>query len=74
MHSSNCRRCTRVVDAGEASLHLARGEDALATYDPGGLEILTADLSAFREELVSESHTLKRALTDPRLFSGIGNA
>ena len=57
-----------------ASLHLVRGEDALAAHDPGGLEVLTADLDAFREALVSESHTLKRALTDPRLFSGIGNA
>ena len=56
-----------------ASLHLVRGEDALAAYDPGGLEVLTADLDTFREALVSENHTLKRALTDPRLFSGIGD-
>jgi formamidopyrimidine-DNA glycosylase len=57
-----------------ASLHLVQGEEGLAAHDPGGLEILTADLDAFREALVSESHTLKRALTDPHLFSGIGNA
>jgi len=57
-----------------ASLHLVRGEEALAEYDPGGLEVLTADLDAFREALLSESHTLKRALTDPHLLSGIGNS
>jgi formamidopyrimidine-DNA glycosylase len=57
-----------------ASLHLVQGEDALAAHDPGGLEVLTADLDAFRNALVAESHTLKRALTDPHLFSGIGNA
>ncbi|HWM92245.1 MAG TPA: DNA-formamidopyrimidine glycosylase family protein [Thermoanaerobaculia bacterium] len=57
-----------------AALHLVQGEEALADHDPGGLEILEADLDTFREALVSESHTLKRALTDPRLFSGIGNA
>ena len=57
-----------------ASLHLVRGEDALATFDRGGLEVLTATLEQFAERLTSESHTVKRALTDPRLFSGIGNA
>ena len=57
-----------------ASLHLAAGEAALAAYDPGGLEVLEADLDAFRAALAAESHTLKRALTDPHLFSGIGNA
>ncbi len=57
-----------------ASLHLARGRDALAAFDRGGLEVLDAEVSAFREALTRESHTLKRALTDPRLFSGIGNA
>ncbi len=57
-----------------ASLHLARGRDALGAFDRGGLEVLDADLPAFREALTRESHTLKRALTDPRLFSGIGNA
>ena len=57
-----------------ASLHVVRGEAALAEHDPGGLEILDADLEAFRGALLKENHTLKRALTDPRLFSGIGNA
>jgi len=57
-----------------AALHLVRGEDELARHDPGGLEVLEADFAAFRGRLASESHTLKRALTDPRLLSGIGNA
>jgi formamidopyrimidine-DNA glycosylase len=57
-----------------ASLHLVRGEDALADHARGGLEVLDADLAAFRAALTRENHTLKRALTDPRLFSGIGNA
>jgi formamidopyrimidine-DNA glycosylase len=57
-----------------ASLHLAQGREALLAFDRGGLEVLEADLPAFREALARESHTLKRALTDPRLFSGIGNA
>jgi formamidopyrimidine-DNA glycosylase len=57
-----------------ASLHLVQGEQALAAMDPGGLEPLEADLAAFARRLKSENHTLKRALTDPRLFSGIGNA
>jgi formamidopyrimidine-DNA glycosylase len=57
-----------------ASLHLIRGIEALRTMDRGGLEVLDIDLAAFAERLRSESHTLKRALTDPRLFSGIGNA
>ncbi|HYL30694.1 MAG TPA: DNA-formamidopyrimidine glycosylase family protein [Gemmatimonadales bacterium] len=57
-----------------ASLHLVRDEAALAGFDRGGLEPLETSLAGFRDRLVSESHTLKRALTDPRLFSGIGNA
>ena len=57
-----------------ASLHVVRGEAGLAEHDPGGLEVLEADLAAFRAALARESHTLKRALTDPHLFSGIGNA
>jgi len=57
-----------------ASLHLARGEKALVEFDRGGIEPLEADLPGFREALTRESHTVKRALTDPRLFSGIGNA
>ncbi len=57
-----------------AALHLVEGEAALAAYDPGGLEVLGADLEAFRAALTAESHTLKRALTDPHLLSGIGNS
>jgi formamidopyrimidine-DNA glycosylase len=57
-----------------AALYVLRGEDALSTHDPGGLEVQGADPEAFREAVVRENHTLKRALTDPRLFSGIGNA
>jgi len=57
-----------------ASLWVVRGEEALGALDPGGLEPLEASLEAFRAALLRESHTLKRALTDPRIFSGIGNA
>jgi formamidopyrimidine-DNA glycosylase len=57
-----------------ASLHLIRGEDALHQFTRGGLEVLETDLDSFRSVLLSESHTLKRSLTDPTLFSGIGNA
>ncbi|HVE42392.1 MAG TPA: DNA-formamidopyrimidine glycosylase family protein [Planctomycetota bacterium] len=57
-----------------ASLHVLRGEAALRSLDPGGLELLDSTLEQFRDALVRENHTLKRALTDPRLFSGIGNA
>jgi formamidopyrimidine-DNA glycosylase len=57
-----------------ASLHLVRGADALRAFDRGGLEPLEIGLEAFAGRLRSENHTLKRALTDPRLFSGIGNA
>ena len=57
-----------------ASLHIVRGDDAVAAFDMGGLEVLDAGPDAFRERLLRENHTLKRALTDPRLFSGIGNA
>lgn len=57
-----------------ASIHLLRGEDAVGAHDRGGIEVLDAPLEAFREALARERHTLKRSLTDPRLFSGIGNA
>ena len=57
-----------------ASLHVVAGEDGLRSLDPGGLEPLTANLTAFTAALAAENHTLKRALTDPRIFSGIGNA
>lgn len=71
---SGCLLLTEAGSRRRASLHLVRGEVALAMHDPGGLEVLEIDLEAFRERLVLENHTLKRALTDPRLFSGIGNA
>ena len=57
-----------------ASLHLVQGKAALGALDRGGLEVLDAGLGAFAKRLRLENHTLKRALTDPRLFSGIGNA
>ena len=57
-----------------ASLHVVRGHEALSHLDPGGLEPLEASLDAFRNALVEQNRTLKRALTDPRVFSGIGNA
>jgi formamidopyrimidine-DNA glycosylase len=57
-----------------ASLHLVRCEENLKEHERGGLEVLDSDLVAFRESLTRENHTLKRSLTDPRLFSGIGNA
>jgi formamidopyrimidine-DNA glycosylase len=57
-----------------ASLHLVQGEAAVRGFDAGGLEVLEADLAAFTQRLRSENHTLKRALADPRFFSGIGNA
>jgi formamidopyrimidine-DNA glycosylase len=66
-----------VTEAGsrkQASLHIVRGGCALADHDPGGLEVLEAGLESFARVLIRENHTLKRALTDPRLFSGIGNA
>jgi len=66
-----------VTEAGtkrRASLYLVRGRAGLAAHDRGGLEPLACDLATFAARLASENHTLKRALTDPRLFSGIGNA
>jgi formamidopyrimidine-DNA glycosylase len=57
-----------------ASLHLVSGEESLASFDAGGIDIFTADLNSFRDVLTAENHTLKRALTDPRWLSGIGNA
>jgi formamidopyrimidine-DNA glycosylase len=57
-----------------ASLHVVRGEEALRAFDAGGIDVFSSDLSSFRAALTAENHTLKRALTDPRLLSGIGNA
>ena len=66
-----------ITEAGtrrRASLHLVQGEEAAAALHAGGLEILDADLQTFAQRLQAENHTLKRALTDPHIFSGIGNA
>ena len=57
-----------------ASLHLVSGEEGLRSVDPGGIDVLASDFTAFRAALTAENRTLKRALTDPRLVSGIGNA
>ena len=65
---------TEAGSTRRASLHMAYGADGVAALDPGGLEPLDADLASFTARLMSERHTLKRALTDPSLFSGIGNA
>ncbi len=69
--------CLVLTEAGSkrrASLTLVRGEEALAALDPGGREVSKLDMDAFREVLTRTNHTLKRALSDPRLLSGIGNA
>ena len=66
-----------ITEAGKkrrASLHLIAGRDALAKLDPGGLEVMNASAGQFRVALAHENHTLKRALTDPHILSGIGNA
>jgi formamidopyrimidine-DNA glycosylase len=65
---------TEASSRKRASLHLVRGEEALRQFDPGGVEPLEVDLAAFRAALTRENRTLKRALTDPTVFSGIGNA
>jgi len=57
-----------------ASLHIVLGEESLRSFDAGGIDIFSSDLNSFRAVLTAENHTLKRALTDPRLLSGIGNA
>jgi formamidopyrimidine-DNA glycosylase len=65
---------TEASSKKRASIQLVRGEEALRALDPGGVEPLEATLEAFHDALTRENHTLKRALTDPHLFSGIGNA
>jgi formamidopyrimidine-DNA glycosylase len=57
-----------------ASLHIFEGEQSLRSIDPGGVDIFSSDVNSFRAALTAENHTLKRALTDPRLVSGVGNA
>jgi formamidopyrimidine-DNA glycosylase len=66
-----------LTEAGKqrrASLHVVEGREALAALDAGGIDVMTATLASFTARLVAENHTVKRALTDPHLFSGIGNA
>jgi formamidopyrimidine-DNA glycosylase len=65
---------TEAGTSHRASLHVVAREEELRSIDPGGIEIFASDLSSFREALVAENRTLKRALTDPRIVSGIGNA
>ena len=72
--SSGTLVLTEAASMKRASLHLVCGPANLKQHDPGGIEVLGCDLVAFRRALQSENHTLKRSLTDPRLFSGIGNA
>ena len=72
--SSGTLLLTEAGSKRRASLHVVSGRDGLEAFDRGGLEVLDATLPQFSERLTSESHTVKRALTDPRLFSGIGNA
>ncbi len=72
--SSGVLHFTEAGSKRRASMHLVRGDEALAQFERGGLEVLEATAEQFETRLRSENHTLKRALTDPRLFSGIGNA
>jgi formamidopyrimidine-DNA glycosylase len=71
---SGCLTLTEAGSQKRASLHMIAGEANLAALDPGGIDVLSATLQDFTRVLTSANHTLKRALTDPRLFSGIGNA
>jgi formamidopyrimidine-DNA glycosylase len=64
---------TEASSKKRASLYVVAGDAGLAAHDPGGLDVLTSNLAAFKARLQSQSHTLKRALTDPHLFDGIGN-
>jgi formamidopyrimidine-DNA glycosylase len=71
---SGCLTLTEAGTRKRAALHIVRGEEGLASLDAGGIDVMTASREAFGQALQSENHTLKRALTDPRLLSGIGNA
>ena len=72
--SSGTLLLTEAGSIKRAALHLVAGDDGLREHDRGGIEVLACDSAAFRDALLHENHTLKRSLTDPRLFSGIGNA
>src|SRR5579862_4729645 len=71
---SGCLTLTEAGSQKRASLHVIQGEAELRALDPGGIDVMTAPLQEFAETLTRTNHTLKRALTDPHLFSGIGNA
>ncbi len=71
---SGCLTLTEAGSRKRASLHVVRGAAALEALDPGGIDVMQAPLAEFGRALTAENHTLKRALTDPRLLSGIGNA
>jgi formamidopyrimidine-DNA glycosylase len=72
--SSGTLILTEASTQKRATLHLVRGEEALSAHDPGGLEVLESTFEAFRARMLAENRTLKRALTDPHILSGIGNA
>ena len=72
--SSGTLQITEASTKKRATLHVARGRESLRAHDPGGLEVLNCGLEDFRRALLKENHTLKRVLTDPHAFSGIGNA
>ena len=72
--SSGTLILTEAGSKRRASLYLVKGEKALADHDPGGVEVLDLNLKRFKNTLLRENHSVKRALTDPRIFSGIGNA
>ncbi len=74
LFDSGCLTLTEAGTRKRASLHVVNGEEGLEALDPGGLDVMTATLDQFAEVLQSENHTLKRSLTDPHMFSGIGNA
>jgi formamidopyrimidine-DNA glycosylase len=74
LFDSGCLTLTEAGSRKRASLHVVQGESALRAIDPGGIDVMTCPLEDFAHALTSENHTVKRALTDPRLFSGIGNA
>src|SRR6202167_4492270 len=74
LFDSGCLTLTEAGTRKRASLHVVEGDAALSAMDPGGIDVMTAPLEDFARVLTSENHTVKRALTDPRLFSGIGNA
>ncbi|HSP70160.1 MAG TPA: DNA-formamidopyrimidine glycosylase family protein [Bryobacteraceae bacterium] len=74
LFDSGCLTLTEAGSQKRASLHMAAGRAGLAALDPGGIDVMTASLPDFSGALTAGNHTLKRALTDPHMFSGIGNA